>query len=264
MTKQVRSKDGTTIAYERTGSGPALILVDGACCHRRFGPSGALAPQLEPNFTVYRYDRRGRGESGDTQPYAVDREIEDLEALVREAGGSAHVCGISSGAALALEAAARGVGVTKLALYEAPYIVDDSRAPLGDDYRRQLDAGIASGRRGDTVKAFMTAVGVPAFGIAIMRLLPAWSKLKAIAHTIPYDAAIMRDTQQGKPLPTARWASATMPTLVIVGGNSPTWMKNGMRALADALPKAEHRTLEGQTHMVKAKVLAPVLAEFFR
>lgn len=264
MTRKTLSKDGTPIAYECTGSGPALILVDGACCHRAFGPTGALAPLLASRYTVFRYDRRGRGESGDTKPYAVEREIEDLAALVGEAGGSPFVCGVSSGAALALEAAARGVGVTKLAMYEAPYIVDDSRPPLAENYRRQLTDGIESDRRGDVVKVFMKAVGVPAFGIAMMRLLPAWSKLKAIAHTIPYDATLMSDTQGGKPLPAKRWATTNTPTLVIVGGKSPVWMQNGMQALADALPNARHYTLKGQTHIVKAKALAPLLAEFFR
>jgi pimeloyl-ACP methyl ester carboxylesterase len=259
----VRSSDGTTIAYERSGEGPAVILVDGALCHRASGPSGPLAAALASRFTVYTYDRRGRGESGDTAPHAVEREVEDLAALIDAAGGSAHVYGISSGAVLALEAARRGAAIDRLALYEAPFIVDDSRAPMGAAYRAQLDACLRDDRRGDAVRLFMRQVGVPAPLVALMRLMPAWPKLTAVAHTLAYDAAVMGDTQDGKPLPAGRWDDVTVPALAVVGGKSPAWLKAGMRALADTLPCAEHRVLAGQTHMVKAKALAPLLAEFF-
>jgi pimeloyl-ACP methyl ester carboxylesterase len=212
---------------------------------------------------VYTYDRRGRGESGDTQPYAVEREVEDIEALINHAGGEAHVFGISSGAALALEAANRGLAIKRLVLYEAPFIVDDTRTPIPDDYLARLNALLAANRRGDAIKLFMKLVGVPSFFIALMGLMPAWKKLKAIAHTLPYDITIVQDNQRGKPLPAGSWASATVPTLVVEGGKSPAWMRNAMRELADLLPNANLRTLEGQTHMVKAQKLAPVLQEFF-
>lgn len=260
---RVLSKDGTPIAFERSGKGPALILVDGALCCRSFGPMPQLVPLLAPHFTVLTYDRRGRGASGDTAPYAIEREVEDIEALVKEAGGAAYVYGVSSGAALALEAAKRIGGIKKLALYEAPFIVDASRPPAADDWRGVRES-IAEGRRGEALKLFMTMVGMPAFLIWLMRLMPAWPKLKAVAHTLPYDGALVQDYQRGEPLPADRWAAVTMPTLAVAGGKSPAWMRNAMRALAEVLPHARHRTLAGQTHMVKPKALAPVLVEFFR
>jgi pimeloyl-ACP methyl ester carboxylesterase len=260
----VQSSDGTAIAYDRTGQGPPLVLVDGALCYRASGPNGPLAKLLAPHFTVFTYDRRGRGDSGNTLPYAVEREVEDIEALIAAAGGSASVYGISSGAVLALEAANRLAAIKKLALYEAPFIIDDSRRPLSDDYNAQLAETLASDRRGDAVKLFMTkGVGLSTVMVAMMRFMPAWGKLKGVAHTLPYDAMIMGDNQSGKPLPTSQWTKMTAPTLVVAGGKSPAWMQRGMQALADLLPNAEHRTLEGQTHLVKPGVLAPILVEFF-
>jgi len=260
---KVLSSDGTPIAFDRSGKGPPLILVDGALCYRASGPMGPLAALLAPHFTVFTYDRRGRGDSGDTTPYAVEREVEDIEALINEAGGSAFVYGISSGAALALEAANRGLAIEKLALYEAPFIVDGSRPPIPEDYLPQLNQLIASDRRADAVKLFMNAVGVPAIFVALMRFMPAWSKLKSVAHTLPYDHAVLGDDKSGSPLSTERWTSATVPTLVLGGGKSPEWMLDAVRAVADVLPNAQQRTLEGQTHMVSPRVLAPVLVEFF-
>ncbi|MCI0712108.1 MAG: alpha/beta hydrolase [Chloroflexi bacterium] len=259
----VKSKDGTPIAFEKKGTGPAVIVVDGALCYRASGPSGPLAELLQPYFTVYTYDRRGRGESGDTQPYAVEREVEDIEALINAAGGSAYVYGISSGAALALEAASRIKGIQKLALYEAPFIVDDSHPPRPDDYLARMDGLIAANRRGDALRMFMRTVGVPVFFVMLMRFMPAWSKLKGIAHTLPYDFRILGDTGSGKPLPAERWSPATMPTLVMDGGKSPDWMRNAMRSLSQVLPSAQYRTLDGQTHMLKPEALTPVLVEFF-
>jgi pimeloyl-ACP methyl ester carboxylesterase len=260
----VISRDGTHIAYDQLGEGSPLVLVGGAFNTRTFGPNGGLAPLLAERFTVINYDRRGRGDSTDTAPYSVEREIEDLQALIEAAGGSAHVFGISSGAALALEAANRGLAINKLALYEAPFVVDDSRAPVPDDYFERLQGMVASDRRSDAIRLFMRqGVGVPAVFVAMMRIMPAWSKLKAVAPTVIYDAAIVDDYQRGRPLPSDRWTSVTMPTLVAVGGKSPDWMRSAMRALADVLPNATHSTLEGQTHIVKAGALAPVLVEFF-
>ena len=264
VVEKVTSKDGTKIAFDRSGEGPPVILVGGAFNTRSFGPNGGLAALLAERFTVINYDRRGRGDSGDTAPYSVEREIEDIEALIGAAGGSAHVFGISSGAALAVEAANHGLGMEKLALYEAPFVVDDSRPPVPNDYLERLEGLVASGRRGDTVRLFMReGVGLPAVFVALMRLMPAWSKLKAVAHTVVYDAAIVDEYQKGRPLPAGRWASVTVPTLVAVGGKSPAWMRHAMRALADVLPNARHRTLAGQTHIVKPGALAPALVEFF-
>jgi pimeloyl-ACP methyl ester carboxylesterase len=258
-----RSHDGTAIAYETCGDGPPLILVDGALCYREMGPSRALAKELSDRFTVISYDRRGRGESTDTAPYSVEREIEDLAALIAAVGGSAYVCGFSSGAVLALDAAAHGLPITALALYEPPFIVDDSRPPAAPDYVERLDALVASDRRGDAVRLFMRHVGMPAPLVSLMRLMPAWGKLKRVAHTLPYDGEIMGDTQLGGPLPAARWPGSKVKTLVIVGGKSPAFFHNGTRMLAELLHDAEHRVLDGQTHMVKAKALGPLLVDYF-
>ena len=262
--RKVLSKDGTAIAFDRIGNGPPVILVDGALCYRGMGQSGQLAELLTQHFTVFTYDRRGRGGSGDTAPYAVEREVEDIATLLSEAGGAAFVWGMSSGAVLALEAANRLSGIKKLALYEAPFIVDDTRPTTGDDWDR-ISAAVAADRRSDAVKLFLKSVGVPGFVRALMPLMiPMWSKLKAVAHTLPYDGTIVRDNQRGKPLPVSRWASVTIPTLVMDGGNSPAWVRHANRSLASVLPNAQCRTLQGQTHMLKPKAHAPTLVEFFK
>jgi pimeloyl-ACP methyl ester carboxylesterase len=262
-TQYVTSKDGTRIAYECSGKGPALILVDGAMCYRDSGPMRPLAELLNTRFTVYIYDRRGRGESGNTLPYAVEREVEDMEALLREADGTAFVYGISSGAALALEAANRLQGIKKLATYEAPFIVDNTLAPRPADLADQMKNLAASGKRGAAVRLFMRTVGVPAIIVALMRFMPGWSKMSAIAHTLEYDMRVLGDTGSGKPLPASRWSNVTMPTLVMDGGKSPEYMRNAQKALYEVLPNAQFRTLEGQTHMLKPEALVPSLLEFF-
>jgi pimeloyl-ACP methyl ester carboxylesterase len=259
--KKVISRDGTAIAFDQVGKGPAVILVGGALSDRSAG--GPLAALLAPRFSVFSYDRRGRGDSGDTAPYAVEREVEDIEALIEEAGGSAFVYGMSSGAVLALEAARR-LAITRLALYEPPFIVDDSRAPVPEHYVKQVTELVSSGRRGDAVEYFMTkAVDVPAEYVAQMRSAPFWQGMEAVAHTLAYDGAIMGNTLSGHPLPADRWASVTVATLVMDGGDSPTWAHNGVQAIVDILPNAQRRTLAGQTHAVTPEVLAPVLTEFF-
>lgn len=259
----LRSKDGTTIAYEHEGHGPALVLVDGALCSRAFGPMKGLSAALRSRFTVFRYDRRGRGDSGNTLPYSVEREIEDLGAVIAAAGGPAYVCGLSSGAALALESAACGAAVRKLALYEAPFLVDDTEPPLPEDFLARLEQAIAADRPGDAVRLFLTRVGVPSIAVALMRWFPVWRKLSAAAPTLPNDIRIVGAYQRGKPLPATRWSSVRIETLVMDGSKSPTWMRNGMASLATILPAAQHRTLAGQTHNVKAAALAPALTEFF-
>jgi pimeloyl-ACP methyl ester carboxylesterase len=259
---RVVSKDGTVIAYDEAGHGPPVILIVGALCSRTLGPSVKLAPLLAEHFTVLSYDRRGRGDSGDTAPYAVEREIEDLQALIEIAGGSACVFGHSSGAVLALNAAEQGLPIAKLALYEAPLIVDRSRPSTEHDWA-QIDAAIADGRRDAAVKSFMKCVGVPSFAIALMRWLPVWTKVTAVAHTLPYDGALVRELQRGVPLPAGVWGKVRAPALAIAGGKSPAWVQAGMRALAAVLSHAEPSMLDGQTHDVSAKALAPVLRAFF-
>ncbi|GAA1592443.1 alpha/beta hydrolase [Kribbella sancticallisti] len=258
----VVSADGTKIAYDRAGDGPVVILVDGALCSRAQGPMPDLAGQLASRFTVYNYDRRGRGDSGDAAQYAPEREIEDLAALIEEAGGSAYVYGTSSGAALALRAAAAGLPITKLAVFEAPFVVDDSRKPIPGDWVAELRA--LSDRPGDAIKYFMTkGIGLPAIVVTLMKLMPAWKPMKAIAHTLPYDAELLGENCFGKPLDASQWAGLTMPVLVAGGGKSPGWMRTSVKAVAAAVPGAVHREIPGQNHMIKATAMAPVLTEFF-
>jgi pimeloyl-ACP methyl ester carboxylesterase len=263
---QLVSKDGTAIAFDRVGQGPPVILVVGALCSRTFGPGPKLAAALADRFTAYTYDRRGRGDSGPGSPedaaHSVEREVEDLAAVVAEAGGRASVFGHSSGAMLALDAAARGVPIDRLALYEPPLIVDAGRLPIVEEWS-QIEAFVAGGRRADAVKVFLRSVGVPALLSAAMRWMPIWSRLEALAPTLPRDAALVRDYQKGAPLPAATWVDVEAPALVIAGGKSPAWMKSGARALAEALPNGKQRVLEGQTHDVRARAVAPVLTEFF-
>ncbi|HEX6482052.1 MAG TPA: alpha/beta fold hydrolase [Ktedonobacteraceae bacterium] len=259
--KKVQSADGTTIAYDQAGSGPALILVDGALGSLALGFMGPLAARLSPHFTVFIYDRRGRGESTDTQPFAVEREIEDIEALINEAGGQAFLYGISSGAALALEATIKlGHKVKKLALYEAPYDSDDARRQAFRTYRKQLVEVLAEGRRGEALGLFMMFVGMPPEHLEGVRQHPMWPMWEAVAHTLPYDAAALGEDGS---VPTEKAARVTVPALVMDGSASFPFMHTTAVALAKALPNGEHRTLEGQTHEVEAEAIAPVLVEFF-
>ena len=247
----VTSKDGTRIAFDRSGQGPAVILVVGAFNDRATG--APLARSLEPHFTVFNYDRRGRGESGDTAPYAIEREIEDLDALVAQAGGSASVFGYSSGAILALRAAAHGLAISKLALYEPP----PTGARAGQ-IAPQLAELIAAGRRGDAVELFQTdAVGIPAAVVAQMRHAPFRPALEKIAHTLVYESTIL------VALPAGLSASVRVPALVIDGEQSPEVMRQAAHSLAEGLPAGRYRTLSGQGHDIVPAVLAPVLEEFF-
>jgi Alpha/beta hydrolase family len=236
---EVTSRDGTTIAIETTGQGPPVVLVDGALCHRELGPLVAVAEPLATDFTVVRYDRRGRNESGDTPPYAPAREVEDLAAVIAAAGGSAAVFGLSSGAALALEAAASGLPITRLALYEPPFSVD----PAEDDgYVERLNALIAAGRNGDAVDWFLSNAGVPDEGLAAMHAEPSWPLFEAVAPTLAYDHAVLGDGA----VPRERAAAVTASTLVANGEHSPDFFVEAARATADAIPGGEHRVLAGQ------------------
>lgn len=257
---KVTSRDGTTIAFERSGYGPALVLVDGASCYRDFGPMRPLAEMLAPHFTVYAYDRRGRGESGDTAPYAVDREVEDLAALIAEAGGSAYVYGMSSGACLALDAAASGLPITKLALYEPPFTVEGGADPQQkEDETRRLNELLSAGRRGDAVELFMSFF-MPAEMIAEMRNQPVWPMFEAIAPTFGYDIAITGDGT----VPRDRAAKVGAPALVVTGEHSSDELRKAAEATAEAIPGARCQILEGQSHEVAPEALAPVLTEFLR
>ena len=257
--KTALSADGTKISFDQTGDGPPVILVVGAFNTRSTGEP--LAKALESQFTVLNYDRRGRGESGDVQPYAVEREVEDLDALIRQAGGAARVFGYSSGGTLALRAAAAGLNITQLALYEAPFIAGDDIPRPPKDLAGRLAELIASGRRGEAVELFQTRlVGIPEQVVVQMRDAPFRPALEAMAHTLVYDASIVGDLQ----LPLLQLPSIKVPTLVVYGGDSPTFICNGAKALAKALPDGHVQCLDGQTHDIVPSALGPVLMEFFR
>lgn len=257
MDKKTVSRDGTTIAYERFGDGPTVVLVGGAMC------TGAtlvpLAQALSDRFAAVTYDRRGRGGSGDTQPFAVAREVEDVAALIEACGGTALLYGISSGGALALEAAASGLPVRAVAVYETPFAVDAGGGEERAAYTERLTELLGQDRHGDAVELFLSRVGTPPEMIAGIRLSHAWPGMEAIAPTLAYDNAALG----AGPVPRERLAAVPVPLLSVAGDASPAWMREASRVVAEAAPTGSYRTLEGQTHMVDPLVLAPVLAEFF-
>jgi pimeloyl-ACP methyl ester carboxylesterase len=262
VAEMTTSADGTPIAFDRIGDGPPLILVGGAFNDR--SSAAQLAERLAPSFSVYTYDRRGRGDSGFTEPYAVEREIDDLEAVIEAAGGSAALFGHSSGGALALETAARGVSVSRLAIYEVPYIVDDSRPPLPTDYVEHLEELTAAGKRRELVGYFMTAaVNMPAEMVDSMLGSPMVASMERLAHTVSYDGRVMLNgSMYGQPLPSGWRDSVTIPTLVMDGGNSPEWLRSSARALVGLLPDVCYRTIEGQDHAADPDAVAPALQAF--
>jgi pimeloyl-ACP methyl ester carboxylesterase len=256
------SRDGTKIAYDKQGTGPAVILVAGALCTRLSWSGSGMSKLLAPIFTVFNYDRRGRGDSGDTSPYAVEREIDDIEALIEKAGGVANLFGHSSGAALTLEAAIKlGDKVKKLALYEVPYNNDPKAQSAWSRYITELGRLLAADRRGDAVALFMKYVGTPYEQIEGVRHTPIWPMLEAIAPTLAYDHTAILGKHNSVPIERVAFVSA--PTLVMNGGASFPFMYDTARTLSQTIPHAQLRTLEGQRHDVSAEVLAPVLEDFF-
>jgi pimeloyl-ACP methyl ester carboxylesterase len=237
------SDDGTIIGFERTGSGPALVIVDGAMCYRGSGPSAELAAGLASDFTVFTYDRRGRGESGDNPPYAVEREIEDLGAVIAAAGGSAAVYGLSSGAALAMAAAAAGLPITKLSLFEPPFTGEEEGPQAVKDEHLRLEGFLAAGRPGDAVAAFL-GYFLPPEMIAGMRDTPSWGALEATAPTLAYDHAVLGDGL----IPRQLASAITVPTLLLTGGESPSVLRRTAEMTAASIPGATLLTLEGESH----------------
>ena len=260
--RTIRSRDGTIIAFTKQGSGPPLIIVDGAFCYRENGPSAELASLLAQHFTVFTYDRRGRGDSGDTAPYSVEREIEDLQAIATEAGAPPFALGISSGGALILQAVASGVSLKKIGLYEPPYLADDKGPRSFGDAKSRLQSLVSAGDRAGAVRYFMTDVyGAPrAFVSAMPFLMPnAWKRNKLVVHTVPYDLTILGD----RSVLQERSSEISVPTLVVGGEKSPKDLHDAVEAVAAALPNARTRFLPGQDHNISSRALAPVLAEFF-
>jgi pimeloyl-ACP methyl ester carboxylesterase len=255
MVETTLSADGTTLAFERTGDGPPLILAGGALNNRHSG--GPLAAVLAPRFSVICYDRRGRGDSGDTPPYAPAREVEDISALIEAVGGSAYVFGHSSGAILALEAAAAGAPITRLAVNEPPYLTDVSGGETSAATAREVQAALDGGDSGSAVEIFLRSTGAP-FDPAIKES-PWWPAMTAVAHTLPYDLALVGNGQ----VPTERLAKIGIPTLGTYGGASPAWARESVAAVTAAIPGAIMKVLEGQTHAAAPEVIAPVLIQFF-
>ncbi len=255
--ESVTSKDGTNITFDKLGAGKPVVLVSGGSVDK--GSNASLAEALAPHYTVYNYDRRGRGKSGDTQPYAVDREIEDIEAVIDAAGGTAYLYGSSSGAALALEAARKlPAKVTKLVLWEPPYIMNPQQRPAPNTAQIFKDF-IAQGKRGEAAEYFMAkVVGLPPEFVAQARNSPWWPAQEAIAHTLSYDATVMGDYS----LPESKVADLSMPTLILAGGASFPFMHETADAIAKILPKGTRRTLEGQSHDVNGAVLGAAMTEF--
>jgi pimeloyl-ACP methyl ester carboxylesterase len=255
----VTSKDGTKVAYDKVGNGPVVVLVLGALNSRKSGAK--LAKLLASRFTVISYDRRGRGDSTDTAPYAPQREVEDVKALIEEIGEPVFLYGHSSGAALAIEAANKlNKQVRKLAIYEAPYALDSDANKAAKEYNSLLKKLLASGRNGDAVALFVRSVGVSDKQVQAMKRMTMWRGLEKLAPTLAYDSDTLGE---GHSLPTALLAGITTPTLVMHGGSGTPAMRDTAQAIHEAIPKAQLRTLAGQTHGVSPKALAPILTEFF-
>jgi pimeloyl-ACP methyl ester carboxylesterase len=266
LTAAAVSADGTVIAFTAWGDGEPLIIIDGATAYPAINPTNEqMARLLSDEFRTYAYDRRGRGQSTDTAPYAVAREIEDLAALITVAGAPATVFGWSSGGVLALDAVAAGLPIRRLALFEPPFVVDDSRPPLPADYVQRLDAAVAAGRPGDAASLFMTAAaGMPVEMVDQMRRSDFWPVMEQVAPTIAYDGRIMGSTMSGAPLPTDRWAAVDVPTLVMHGTGTFPYIVAGSRALAELLHTATLRAVPGEQHSAPADVLAAAVREFCR
>lgn len=263
-TRFVTSADGTRIAYDTNGSGPALVIVEGALCQRSMGAAANLRESLDKHFTVHAYDRRGRGESGPGETsYDVQREVEDLAAVIAATGGTPYVFAASSGAVLALEAARNGVAMEKLAVYEAPLVVDDTHAPHDPTLAEQVERLVAAGDPAGAVKLFMRTVDAPAPMVAVMPLLPVWKKLKAVAPTLAHDFRIVLPLAQAKPLPAGYYADVKPETLVLAGGKSPQHMRNAQAAIVAQLPHGRLVTLPRQTHMIRARATTPALLDHF-
>lgn len=260
----VSSADGTELAVTATGSGPAVVVVDGALSYRAFNPTAqAVAEALADRYTVCTFDRRGRGESGDADAYTVQAEIADMAAVINHAGDEAALLGFSSGAVLALEAALAALPVSGLALYEPPFVVSADRPPVAADYRDRILAAVEDGRPGDAVAQFLTeSVGMPTEFVEPMRAEPFWGGMEQLAPTLAYDAAVMGQTMSGDSAALRPYASVTVPTLVMYGGKSDAWMAAAADAIAGVVPGASTKQLAGQDHDVSPEALVPVLAEW--
>lgn len=259
----VSSADGTRIAYDRYGEGPAVILVNGALGYRKFKTMEQIASALSEHCTVINYDRRGRGDSGEAGPASVEHEVQDIAALIEAVGGRASLFGYSSGSAVALRAGGAGVGVEKLVLYETPFKTDPSAKFPDDDYAAKLEPLIAAGDRNGAAKLFMRNVGMPGPMVGVMSLVPMFKRFAANGHTLMFDYLALGDhNMHGSPLRAEEWAPVTCPTLVVYGAKTTDGLKHASRSLAEVLPNATLLELPGQKHVLKPNAVVPVIAEF--
>ncbi len=256
----ITSADGTRIAYDVYGAGEPIILVEGAFCGRHFGPTAKLAAELGKHFRVYHYDRRARGDSGASTDYAIERELEDLSALIAEAGGSASLVGFSSGACLAIEAAAAGLPVKRLAFYEPPYMVGPKARKVPENFEGEVQQLVADGKYGDAVAYFMTKlIGMPSIFLIPMKFSKMWKEITPQAPSLPFDM----EAVNGFEPPIERMRGITVPTLAIHGTKTFPVLVDSTTLCAQAVPGAGHAILPGQSHEVKAEAIAPELVRFF-
>lgn len=257
---EVTSRDDTRIAYDVSGSGASVILVDGAFGNRGFGPMSELARRLSQRFKVYQYDRRSRGESGMSTDYRMEREFEDIAALIEVAGGPVHLFGTSSGAALAMQAAASGLPLASLALHEPPYMVGPKARKVPADHKQVIEKMVAEGRNGDVVKYFMvTLIGMPSIFTIPMRFSKMWKPICAAAPSLPFDMAALT----GFDFPEAVARRIAVPTLCLSGTKTFPSLKDAIALTAKTIPGARHIVMEGQSHEVKTDAIAPHLEAFF-
>lgn len=258
--KTTQSKDGTRLAYDVYGSGPPLIYITGATCFRKFMPIVHDAKTFAKEFTVVNYDRRGRGDSGDTPPYSIWREIEDIEAMIDAAGGKANLLGHSSGAVLALEAALRLADkINKVVMYDPPYVHDEAEKAVYAQLSHEVQMLLDAGNNKKALKTFSKGIGMPTVFVWLLPLFPGWKTMAALAPTLAYDIALTKDLP-----PLDRAAQVTVPTQIIVGEKSPAFMQQVAKELTEAMPTATFKLLAGQDHMVSAKALLPLLTTFFK
>ncbi len=259
----IKSKDGTWIAFNKAGTGPAIIIVNGALSYRAVYDDKFLVSALSKDFTIYTYDRRGRGESTDTSPYDVEREIEDIEALIKDAGGSAYLYGVSSGAALSLLSAARlgEAKIPKLALYEPPYVAESEKDKQAFvEHGKRLNELIATGNHGDAIAYHFTAIGTPPEALESLRKSAEWPLMERVEHTLSYDYAILNNGA----IPADAAKKATMPTLVMNGDKSFGFMNEAAKNLSKIMRNAQWKVLQDQKHQASPEILAPVIKEFFK
>lgn len=257
-TQYVTSKDGTQIAYDVMGSGPVLIYITGASCFRKFPPVLEDVKVFSKDFTVYNFDRRGRGDSSDTQPYSVEKEIEDIEALIEVSSGKALLYGHSSGAVLALEAAYKLKNVEKIIVYDVPYVATETEKSTYKALSDKVLTQLSLRNNKKAMKTFLSGIGMPKLFVWLLPFFPGWEIMHQLAPTLAYDIDLTKNFA-----PLDRLKDIEIPTLVLAGSKSPENIRVVARQIAKAIPMANYEEIDGQDHMVSAKVLLPIFNKFF-